>query len=207
MGQLQKGTVQRSGAPENPIFARRIVQQDGVALVSVGVAGNRYPGSEGMGGFRGSHGSIVRGESDRISARADGSGAMSTTQALAAGGAVAFGFATVLNAVFPAPPIEIHSLKYEDGYIIQDRTVNNGGERLPALYEAAIIRKSTGLPVCEGSGAWRYSDGHAVVRIPVSEWVGGVACKLSPGEYQPMATYETRGFSVTVRGDSFTVTE
>lgn len=205
MERLQPRTVQRSGKSENTLFARRVVQQDRIALVSVGVACNCDQGSESMGGICGGNGGTVWGKDVRSAATDIGGYAMSTTQALAAGSALAVGASALLNSIFPLPPIEIHSLTYDAGYIIQERTVNNSGDRLPALYEAAIINKRTGLPVCEGSGAWRYSDGHAVIRIPVSEWVGGSACDLSPGEYQPMATYETRGFSVTVRGDSFEV--
>ena len=116
----------------------------------------------------------------------------------------------IWTAVAPlSAPLVIHSLSYDSGYIIQDRTISNGGDPVPMVYKAAIVSKLTGqtVPNCEGTGGWSYTDGHATLRIPLKEWVANPLCTLPPGEYQPVAKYETWRFGLTFRGDSFTVTE
>lgn len=107
-----------------------------------------------------------------------------------------------------APPIVINELRYEDGYIVQDRTVASEGS-FKAIWTAEIQNKTTGEPVddCIGTGVWDYEAGHKAPRIPVAEWVGNASCRLGPGTYIPIASYSAGEFHTVARGDEFEVTK
>jgi hypothetical protein len=103
----------------------------------------------------------------------------------------------------PTPsPIQVHSLRYEGGYIVQERTVE-----MPAVvaeWKAEIVTKSGEVvPNCHGSGFWRYAGGYSAPRFSVAEWVGNPLCVIPPGEYFPRATYSNGAFEVVKRGDFF----
>ena len=129
---------------------------------------------------------------------------MSAAQSVAVGG----GLALLLSALFaPAPPsIQVHSLRYDAGDIIQERTV-----AMPAVvaeWRAEIVSKSGAVvPYCQGQGFWRYSGGTSSPRFSVQEWVGNPLCDLDPGFYYPRATYGNGSFEVVARGDVFEVTK
>lgn len=107
-----------------------------------------------------------------------------------------------------AQPIVVHSITYDSGYIVQDRTVNSDGP-FKAFWTAEIMDASTGtaVPGCSGSGIWDYPSGRRATRIPIAEWVGNDACDLGPGSYIPIATYEAGEFREVVRGDAFGLQE
>jgi hypothetical protein len=125
---------------------------------------------------------------------------------------IAMAIAAILGAVVPKPasppPIVIHSLKYQDGAIIQDRTVSAQG-KFTAIWSAQIVDVATGQPVpeCYGTGVWGYAPGAQSPAIPIAEWVGNDACRLGPGAYQALASYEAGTFRTTARSDIFRVTE
>jgi hypothetical protein len=132
---------------------------------------------------------------------------MSVTQAVVGGGFLAAVAQVLWIAVGTSPaPIQVHSLRYEAGDIIQERTV-----AMPAVvaeWRAEIVSKSgTVVPYCQGQGFWRYSGGTSSPRFSVQEWVGNPLCDLEPGFYYPRATYGNGSFEVVARGDVFEVTE
>ena len=132
---------------------------------------------------------------------------MSVTQAVVGGGFLAAMAQVLWIAVGPAlAPIQVHSLRYEAGDIIQERTV-----AMPAVvaeWRAEIVSKSGAVvPYCQGQGFWRYSGGTSSPRFSVQEWVGNPLCDLDPGFYYPRATYGNGSFEVVARGDVFEVTE
>lgn len=104
------------------------------------------------------------------------------------------------------PPIVVHSLTYEEGFIVQDRTVHADG-KFTAVWAAVILDKKTGLavPDCQGTGSWDYQAGHKVIEIPLAEWVGNPQCDLGPGTYIPMARYSAGEFLEIKRGEEFTL--
>jgi len=104
------------------------------------------------------------------------------------------------------PPIIVHDLRYEDGYIVQDRTITSDGP-FKAIWSSEILNKATGDIVqgCTGSGVWDYEAGHKAPRIPLAEWVGNAACDLGPGVYIPIASYSAGEFHMIARGDEFDV--
>ena len=105
-----------------------------------------------------------------------------------------------------APPIVVHDIRYENGYIVQDRTVASEGP-FKAVWTAEIQSKDTGAVAsgCIGTGVWDYEAGHKAPRIPIAEWVGNPACRLGPGVYIPIATYSAGEFHLVARGDEFEV--
>lgn len=132
---------------------------------------------------------------------------MSATQAIVGGGFLAAMAQVVWLAVGPAPaPIHVHSLRYDAGDIIQERTV-----AMPAVvaeWRAEIVtRNGKVVPACQGQGFWRYSGGTSSPRFSVQEWVGNPLCDLTPGLYFPRATYSNGAFEVVARGELFEVTE
>ena len=106
------------------------------------------------------------------------------------------------------PPIIVHDLRYEEGYIVQDRTITSDGP-FKAIWAAEILNKATGKVVenCTGSGSWDYEAGHKSPRIPLAEWVGNSDCALKRGVYIPIATYSAGEFHMVARGDEFEVME
>lgn len=133
---------------------------------------------------------------------------MSVTHTILSGGALAAGLQAVWLAIGPpAPPIVVHSLTYDAGYIIQDRTVQKPA--WVAEWQAEIVSDVTGDVVagCHGEGFWTYPGGRISPRISLTEWVGSEACTLAPGRYFPRASFSDGGFEAVVRGDVFEVTE
>jgi hypothetical protein len=131
---------------------------------------------------------------------------MSATQVIATGSGMGAVAVFVLNAVFPPPPIEVHSLTYNSGFIVQERTINAPGPTFTAAWTAQVIDVTTGKPApgCVGVGSWDYKVGPYTARLPLSEWVGS-PCKLSPGQYQPWAQYKAGSFVVEKRGTEFVI--
>lgn len=99
--------------------------------------------------------------------------------ATVAAGAFAASYGITSMFIAP-PPIEVHSLNYQDGDIIQDRTVRAEGEKFPANWHAAIYSAETREPIseCVGEGFWNYSTGRRQYPIPVHEWVGREECTV-----------------------------
>lgn len=128
------------------------------------------------------------------------------TNFVAGTGVLFLAIQTLWSALGPEPPpIVVHSLTYENGYIVQDRTVNSDG-KFTALWTAQIQDKATGLsvPGCQGSGTWDYEAGRKTPRIPVAEWVGSPECALPAGTFIPVATYMAGDFKLVQRGQEFT---
>jgi hypothetical protein len=137
---------------------------------------------------------------------------MTVTHLAAGVTGIAMAIAAILGAVVPKPPapppIVIHSLEYQDGTIIQERTVSAQG-KFTAIWSAQIVDLATGQPVqdCYGTGVWGYAPGEQSPAIPIAEWVGNAACVLPAGSYQALASYEAGTFRTTARSDIFEVTE
>jgi hypothetical protein len=131
---------------------------------------------------------------------------MSATQIIATGGGIGAVIGFVITAAFPPPPIEIHSLTYDNGFIVQERTINAPGPEFYAGWQAQIINVATGqvMPGCAGAGGWDYKVGTYTARLPLSEWVGS-PCVLPPGEYQPWAKYKSGSLVVEKRGTEFVI--
>jgi hypothetical protein len=133
---------------------------------------------------------------------------MSATQTIAGGAGLAAVMQAAWLAIAPAPPpIQIHSLTYDAGYIVQDRTVNQS--TWVAEWKAEIVENGSGetVPNCSGSGFWAYPGGTIAPRISLGEWVGNENCTLAPGAYYPRATYWDGEHKVVYRGDVFEVTK
>lgn len=136
-----------------------------------------------------------------------GGKAMSATHTVLGSGILLATLQAVWMAIGPAPPpITVHSLTYDAGYIIQDRTVS--WSAWVAEWKAEIVEDRTGaaVPNCAGGGFWTYPGGRVVPRISLTEWVGNDACVLPTGRYFPRATYWDGEFRAVVRGDVFEVT-
>ena len=110
-------------------------------------------------------------------------------------------------AIGPAPaPIQVHSLTYDAGYIVQDRTVAQPA--VVAQWQADILTQhGNPVPNCHGEGFWRYAGGRSAPRFTLQEWVGNPNCQLLPGQYFPRAIYSNGEFEVVKRGEIFEVTE
>ena len=106
----------------------------------------------------------------------------------------AIGTVTVKSVLSPfAPrPLTVHSLTYEAGIVLQDRTIVTDGTSFAMTYTASVVDADTGrtVPWCHGSDSWNYSPGHKVAEIPLAEWVNNPAC--TP-ESLPVGTYFLRG--------------
>lgn len=129
------------------------------------------------------------------------------TNTFLGGGIIAAAMQAVWVAVQPVPaPIAIHSLAYDDGHIIQDRTVN-AETKFTAIWAAEIVDATTGavLAGCSGGGSWDYAPGRKAVRMTVQEWVGSPTCNVQPGIYYPRATYKAGEFYLSERGQIFEV--
>jgi hypothetical protein len=97
--------------------------------------------------------------------------------------AAAAGFAvhSVVGLITPSPPpIEVHSIHYADGAVVQDRTVTPNGQNPVKLlqWSAQVVYAGTGRPVqgCTGAGSWPYERGRLTVQFDLPEWVGNAAC-------------------------------
>lgn len=140
---------------------------------------------------------------------ADGGGAMSFTQTTVGGAVILAALQSVWVLVGPSlPPIEVHSLNYDAGYITQDRTVNTSAPWV-AVWEADIVDAISGRVVdgCHGEGNWSYEPGRKAVRMTVQEWVGNSDCNLTEGQYFPRAIYASGTEKIVARGEFFEVTE
>ena len=131
------------------------------------------------------------------------------TNTFVGGGIIAAALQAVWMAVQPVPPpIQIHSLAYVEGKIIQDRAVN-AASKFTAVWAAEIVDATTGgvLAGCSGGGSWEYVPGRRAIPMTVQEWVGSPTCRLVPGVYYPRATYKAGEFYISERGQIFEVTE
>ena len=96
-------------------------------------------------------------------------------------GAAFFVAGTVIDQVTPPPPpIVVHSIRYDGGQVLQDRTVTpNGANAVKLLqWSAQVVYAGTGRPVpgCTGAGSWPYDRGRLTVQFDLPEWVGNAAC-------------------------------
>jgi hypothetical protein len=96
-------------------------------------------------------------------------------------GTAFFGTSWVLSLVAPSlPPIEVHSIRYHAGTVVQDRTVAPAGNNAVKLlqWSAQVVYASTGRPVpgCTGAGSWPYDRGRMTVQFELPEWTGNAAC-------------------------------
>ena len=134
---------------------------------------------------------------------------MSATQTIL-GGVMLFTVATALIRSFaPEPlPMQVNSITYESGYVIQDRT-NVTADPFYASWAAQVIDESTGEKVsnCYGEGSFAYAPGNKVVRLSLAEWVGSPDCVLAPGRYHLAAAWYWGGNQVGAESDVFEVTE
>lgn len=131
------------------------------------------------------------------------------TQTVMGAGVLALAMQAAWAILGPTPsPIIIHELRYDRGYIVQDRTITSDGP-FKAVWEAQIISRATGEVVkdCHGSGVWDYESGRIAPRIPLAEWVGNPLCDPSAGVYIPIATYSAGEFRIVARGEEFEVME
>ena len=124
-----------------------------------------------------------------------------------AGCAAAFWAASMVLA--PAP-IEVHSLTYRDGIVIQDRTVTTDTDYFFAFWTAKIVQAESRIAVrhCQGDGSWPYSAGRIAAEIPLDEWVGSSSCtpdSLPPGTYIPVASWSWGGDSTSHEGEPFVI--
>jgi hypothetical protein len=136
---------------------------------------------------------------------------MTFTQTIAGVLGIPFVIASVISGVIPKtppPPIVVHEIRVQGDTVIQDRTVS-GGAKFTAVWSAEIRDAATGkvVPGCSGSGSWTYAPGRSQPQMPLVEWVGNDACRLGPGAYQALASYEAGTFRTTARSDIFKVTE
>jgi hypothetical protein len=132
---------------------------------------------------------------------------MSMTQTLIGGGVIAALAQVIWVSLAPAPPpIVVHDLRYDAGFIVQDRTVE--GPAVVAQWRADILNlDGSAVKNCHGEGFWRYAGGRAQPRFTVQEWVGNPLCDLPPGRYIPRAIYSNGSFELVKRGEIFEVME
>lgn len=140
---------------------------------------------------------------------------MSMSQ-LAIGVTAAVGLATLaLQTVLPDPaPIEVQSLVYDQGQVLQERTIYTKQDAFPIAWTATVENAETGDSVrwCEGSGANGYPPGHRVVEFRnLAEWTGRAECtvdSLPPGTYSLRATWRWgENNSVSKKSNVFEVTQ
>lgn len=137
------------------------------------------------------------------------------TQTIIGGGALVLALNFAVGAILPQPaPIEVHSLAYADGGVIQARTINTEQDAYPLAWTATVERADTGdsIRLCEGSGANGYPPGYREVVFPsLAEWTGRIACNVSalePGFYRLRATWAWgEGYSVSAKSEPFEVAE
>lgn len=131
---------------------------------------------------------------------------MNFFQPISVGGGLAVALSMAVSPFIPQKPIVIHSLTYEDGVVIQDRTITTEGP-WSGIWSADIIDVNTGMVVgnCSGAGFWDYAPGRKTPKIPLKEWVGNPLCDLPPGEYQLVAIYKAGEFQTLFRSDVFKV--
>lgn len=137
-----------------------------------------------------------------------------------------------VTAMLAPPPIEVHSLRYDGGFIYQDRTVTVRDESGPkddetddevdvvvvpsaarffAFWNAQLIYADTGGVVehCKGGGSWPYKAGRIVARIPLHEWVGSDDCtpdSLDPSRvYIPVAAWSWGDDGTSHEGEPFSI--
>ena len=98
-------------------------------------------------------------------------------------GAAFFSVGFVLDKIErPAPPpIEVHSIRYVDGVVFQDRTVTPESDSPVRLmpWSAQVVFAGTGRAVqnCTGSGLWPYDRGRITAQFDLAEWTGRDQCR------------------------------
>lgn len=136
---------------------------------------------------------------------------MSMTQTMIGGTALILVGTMILDVVTPDPEaIIVHDLSYDEGFILQDRTVIAVGAdgtfyaHWAARFEYAETGKN--VPNCSGNGAWSYEVGRSIMPIPYREWVGNGRCELEPGvEYVPIASWSWGANQTSFVGESFVI--
>lgn len=118
----------------------------------------------------------------------------------------------LLSLVLPdVSPIEVHSLQYSSGTMVQSRTVHAEGEFFPAEWRAEIHDADTGRPVegCTGSGFWNYQTGHLDAEMTLMRWTGSDTCtpeylRSLGGQFYPVASWHYGNDETAKRGRTFT---
>lgn len=118
-----------------------------------------------------------------------------------------------LTSVLPDPqPIVVHSLTYDAGMIIQDRTVTAEDQFFPAQWRAYIFDASTDKPIeeCSGSGFWPYEAGRQSIPMSLQRWTGNTACTVDflrsyGGEFYPVASWHWGNDFEKATGATFVV--
>jgi len=138
---------------------------------------------------------------------------VSVTQTLV-GGVVAFGATmALLQSVLPAPQnIVVHSITFDRGHVIQDRTVNSESDHFWATWSASVIGPDgNALEWCIGSGAWPYQSGRKQFPMSLEKWTGADACTLESlprnVPLKLLATWKWGDEDVTAESATFEVME
>ena len=162
---------------------------------------------EGVGSYLGTSGVVQPPRDYRCNPDDYGVKAMSMTQTVIGGGVLFAVGSAILQVVLPAPaPITVHSLAFEYGFVIQDRTVTTS-EPFWASWAAQVINADTGQKVdgCFGEGAFAYEPGNKVARLSLQEWVGSDDCSLSSGSYYLAAAWYWGDSQLGAKSDVFEV--
>lgn len=134
----------------------------------------------------------------------------STIAAIALGGAIGLPMVGAVNTLAPQG-ITIHSLAYQGGAIIQDRTVNGSGPTFSMAYKATISTPSNpAVAICAGSDGFPYRVGRITVTIPLDEWVNDPGCaeRLQDGaRYLPCAYWSFANVTTEACGKPFVFRE
>lgn len=135
---------------------------------------------------------------------------MSTGQTIAGLAALGVAAQVFITSLLPdPPPIEVHSLTYQNGIVHQDRTVNSDVPFFYSKWQAQVVYASSGVAVegCTGYRAWNYQYGRTVDDKPLAEWVNAPGCTLSPGRYRLAASWFFGDAREFYRSEVFEVTE
>ena len=130
---------------------------------------------------------------------------MTFTQMLPGLAIVGVSLHLALQAILPSPPppapIVVHSLGFENGRVVQSRTVTppDGRPAIPMTWVAEIMDPETGLdvPGCHGSGGNVYQAGTADATYSLTDWTGNPDCTLAALEPGKAYVLQAAWFSGT----------
>lgn len=117
------------------------------------------------------------------------------------GAAFAYLFVNGVVAVLPeAPFLEVHSVTYQGGEVITDRTIN--GPETPADWQVSVVAVDRAPPSCstvkgpELHQGWSHyaPSPRAKKKMPLDIWVGDKGCydRLTSGDYSMHMTWTPR---------------
>lgn len=135
---------------------------------------------------------------------------MKIAAAIVVGSVLALPVVSVLDAVAPEGII-IHELRYENGDMIQDRTVIGTEATFTMIYRATVARTSDpAIAICQGGDGFPYRTGHLIARMTLDEWVAEEGCKAKLQKnqnYIPCAIWSWGNESVKACGAPFSIRE